>query len=144
MKKTVLFPLILLSIVFSCRSETSLTLDRVETLLLQHPDSALFLLESIPRTGLSSKELDARYALLKSAALDKNYIDVDSDSLIRKAVYYYSGRFDKRYEMLAWYYHALVLIHANSYAPAIVALEEAEKKGHVFVRQLSVGPDSEE
>lgn len=140
MKKSVLLPLILLlTIVFSCRSETSLTLDRVETLLPQHPDSALFLLENIPKTSLSTKELDARYALLKSAALDKNYIDVDSDSLTRKAVDYYSGRAGKRYEMLAWYYQALVLIHAKSYAPAIVALEEAEKKATTLCDNYQLG-----
>lgn len=128
MKKAFISPLVLLTVVLSCRSEASHTLDRAEILLHQHPDSALSLLENIPKKYLSSKKLDARYALLKSAALDKNYVDIESDSLTRKAVDYYSGRNDKRYEMLAWYYHALVLIHANSYVSAIIALEEAEKK----------------
>lgn len=126
MKNAFLLPLILLTVVLSCRSEVSNKLNRAETLLHQHPDSALSLLESIPHDNLSSKELDARYALLKSAALDKNYIDIASDSLTHKAVDYYSGRKDKKYEMLAWYYHALILINANSYVSAIIALEEAE------------------
>lgn len=126
MKNAFLFPLILLTVVLSCRSEVYYRLNRAETLLSQYPDSALYLLENIPKECLSSKKLDARYALLKSAALDKNYVDIASDSLTRKAVDYYSGRNDKRSEMLAWYYHALVLIHANSCLSAIIALEEAE------------------
>lgn len=68
----------------------------------------------------------ARYALLKSAALDKNYIDIASDSLSSLAIDYYSGR-NNRYEMLAWYYHALVQRNALSYTSAVVAFEEAER-----------------
>lgn len=126
MKNAFLFPLILLTVVLSCRSKASYRLNEAETLLYENPDSALSLLESIPKDYLSTKELDARYALLKSAALDKNYIDIASDSLTCKAVDFYTGRNNKRYDMLAWYYHALVLINANSYVSAIIALEEAE------------------
>ena len=123
--KYILVPVIVLAV--SCRSETASILDRAEALLSDRPDSALALIESIPRDELKTNRTMARYALLKSWALDKNYIDVAADSLTRLAVDYYSIHGDKKYRMLAWYYHALVHIHANSYASAIIALEEAEK-----------------
>jgi hypothetical protein len=128
MKNHSLYPLLILLFVVSCRSQTSDTLNQVESLIYHHPDSALFLLESIPRKGLDSKEKKARYALLKSIVLDKNYIDVTSDSLTRQAVNYYSSRNNKKYKMQAWYYHALVQMNNSSYTTSVVALEEAEKE----------------
>ena len=63
-----------------------------------------------------------------SKALDKNYIDVCSDSLILKAEQYYSRHKDSKYKMLAYYYHGIVLINAKEYSSAIIALENAEKE----------------
>ena len=59
-------------------------------------------------------------------ALDKNYIDINEDSLIRTAVDYYSIHPGK-YRMLSWYYYGLVLLNAHSYPAAIIAFEDAEK-----------------
>jgi len=84
-------------------------------------------MNGIEPASLKSRRDKAYYALLMSAALDKNYIDIASDSLTRQAVDYYSTRRNKRYRMLAWYYHGLVLMNAMSYSSSIVALERAEK-----------------
>lgn len=48
------------------------SLDRAELLLQQMPDSCLVIMESIDVNDLSTREEKARYALLMSAALDKN------------------------------------------------------------------------
>ena len=125
--KAKLFPILAIVLAVSCRSETASILDRAEALLSDRPDSALALIESIPRDELKTNRTMARYALLKSWALDKNYIDVDVDSLTRVAVDYYSTRKNKRYRMLAWYYHALVQMDAQAYTSSIVAFEEAEQ-----------------
>ena len=103
------------------------SLDRAELLLQQMPDSCLVIMESIDVNDLSTREEKARYALLMSAALDKNYIDMTSDSLIKVAVDYYSFRDDQRRRMMSNYYHGLVLNNAGEYTSAIVALEKAEK-----------------
>ena len=50
---------------------------------------AFRVLEGIDKSELTSKELEAKYALLLSQALDKNYIDLQSDSIIAPAVRYY-------------------------------------------------------
>lgn len=104
-------------------------LNFAEAVMNQKPDSALIILREIdPQTIQSSKET-ARYALLMSQALDKNYIDVTSDSLINKAVNYYSRHKNNTYRMLSHYYHGLVLKNAREYSSAIIALENAERDG---------------
>jgi len=127
--KRVIFLSIFLSILFSscCNLETKKKLDSAESLLQPNPDSCLTIMESIAPNDLKTKEEKARYALLMSAALDKNYIDVASDSLIKVAVDYYSIRNDQRRRMMAHYYQGLTLNNANDNTDAIIALEKAEK-----------------
>lgn len=60
-------------------------LSRAETLLQDAPDSALNILQSIEPDKIRKDRIRAEYALLYSMALDKNYIMVESDSLIRIA-----------------------------------------------------------
>lgn len=63
------------------------------SLLESRPDSALTLLDSITPSALPAS-VAARYALLRSAALDKAGMPIADDSLIRSAARYYSGRGD--------------------------------------------------
>ena len=53
------------------------------------PDSALVVLENIPSSSVKGKEAAARYALLKSIALDKNYIDTTTFDVLQPAIDYY-------------------------------------------------------
>ena len=125
MKLSSFLSLCFLTIAVSCQLERKKTFDNVEMLLSDAPDSALCILNRIDASHLH-KKAQARYALLMSAALDKNYIDVTSDSLTRLAIDYYSLRKNKYYRMLAWYYHGVVLMNARSFSSSIVAFERAE------------------
>lgn len=128
MKRTLLISTICITALSSCfRSSLEKKLDTAEALLQIRPDSSLVILESVDREALISREEKAHYALLMSAALDKNYIDVTSDSLIKEAVDYYSIHNDQRHRMMAHYYQGLFLNNAGDYTPAMVALEKAEK-----------------
>ena len=100
-------------------------LDRAETLMMNAPDTALALLDSIDSHRLYRGD-KARYALLRSQALDKNYIDVTNDSLINIAVDYYAHSGNEHYKMLAYYYLARVKYNAGDYAQSIVSLLKAE------------------
>jgi tetratricopeptide (TPR) repeat protein len=62
-----------------------------------------------------------------SAALDKNYIDICSDSLILRAVNYYSKYGEPKDRMLSWYYEGICLKNGRDLIPAMIALEKAEK-----------------
>ena len=101
MKSSSVLSVFVSCLVLSCHSMTDVRLDLAESLLEQRPDSSLVILQSIRRNELFTEEQQAHYALLKSAAYDKNYIDVASDSLTHTAVDYYSGRRNKKKEMLA-------------------------------------------
>ena len=126
MKRPILFISILLT-VFSCQSGIHKTLNQADALLQQKPDSALVLLQSINSSRLKSKQSKAHYALLMSAALDKNYIDISSDSLINRALKYYSQSKDRYHRMMSYYYQGIVLQNANDYTSSIISFEKAEK-----------------
>ena len=81
-------------------------LDSADSLMESRPDSALRILESINRDSITSDATKARYALLMSQALDKNYIDVTSDSLIATATRYYADRPDSPEFMKSLFYQA--------------------------------------
>lgn len=81
-------------------------LDSADSLMESRPDSALRILESINRDSITVDATKARYALLMSQALDKNYIDVTSDSLIATATRYYADRPDSPEFMKSLFYQA--------------------------------------
>ena len=108
------------------KSETFRLLEDVDSYIEARPDSALAVLEGINKSELTSKELEAKYALLLSQALDKNYIDLQSDSIIAPAVNYYKyhGTDDERFRTL--YYSGRVYQNAGDIEAAMEKFVEAE------------------
>ena len=102
------------------------TLTDVETYIMERPDSALMVLDSIDRTLLTTDRLKAHHALLHAMALDKNYIDVDDDSLASIAVRYYSKKGPEKYEARSLYYLGLSYYYAQDYKKAILEFTKAE------------------
>ena len=109
------------------KSETYRLLEDVDSYIEARPDSALAVLEGIDKSELTSKELEAKYALLLSQALDKNYIDLQSDSIIAPAVNYYKyhGTDDERFRTL--YYAGRVYQNAGDIEAAMEKFVEAER-----------------
>ena len=119
----------------SCRQGNPVadqSLDRIESLVEEHRDSALLeliRLDSLLTSGsvqLEGERQMARYALLKTQTHDKNYIDDTSDSLILRAVSYYDDHGSKREQMLAHFYHGAIFRNAKDYGAAFVAYRQAE------------------
>ena len=100
---------------------------QAETVMNEHPDSALNLLKGIAQPELKTQAHHARYALLYSQALDKNYIDLTSDSLINIAVDYYKDRDDVKAKFLSYYYLGRIYTNANNLTQATLAYMEAEQ-----------------
>lgn len=128
--------MLLLSFLTSCsrgNREISASLDRIEQVVEQHPDSAileLVRLDSLLDAGAVHIEGDrqmARYALLKTQTHDKNWIDDTNDSLILRAVRYYDEHGSKREQMLAHFYHGAIFRNAKDYGAAFVAYRQAEQ-----------------
>ena len=128
MNKRLVLSLSFFFLILSCKSGISLQMNKAGELLENYPDSALVVLKTIPPDQLRSPKEKARFALLMSAALDKNYIDVQSDSLINQAVAYYSRKGPKREKMLSLYYNGIILKNAKDYIPSIISFEKSEKE----------------
>lgn len=109
----------------ACRDVNENALVTAENLMMEHPDSALSILESIDGSCLTG-ELQARHALLLSQAYDKNYIDLTSDSLISIATDYYEKHGNNRYRLMAYLYKGIVQYNAKDYTKSIVSLTMAE------------------
>lgn len=93
-----IFGLILAFCLCSCfhTSNVAMLLDRAEMYLTTSPDSAFVELDSLDRSMLNTKELQARHALLYSQALEKVGIEVYNDSIIHIAIDYYSSVGDSK------------------------------------------------
>jgi hypothetical protein len=92
-----LFQLSLVAIIAAClffsscnrERDVKSTLADVETYIDEYPDSALRVINSIDTNAVRGRSVKAKYALLKSIALDKNYIDTTDTRIIAPAVEYY-------------------------------------------------------
>lgn len=119
---------VLMLVLGGCSSrQISLFLDDVESYIMERPDSALAVLESVDRELLTTDRLKAHHALLHAMALDKNFIDVDDDSLASVALSYYSRKGPEMYEARALYYSGLSYYYAGDYSKAILEFTKAEK-----------------
>lgn len=129
MRKQVIFAIATLVLIFSgCSTrQTNLLLNDVESYIMERPDSALVVLDSIDRGLLTTDRLKAHHALLHAMALDKNFIDVTDDSLASIALSYYSRKGPEKNEARAQYYLGLSYYYAGDYNKAILEFTKAEK-----------------
>ena len=127
--KNILFILALFLAFTACSDQKAATdvLNRAEVLMNEHPDSSLTLLRTLTFDDFQKEKNRARYALLHSQALDKNYIDVTSDSLISVAVEYYKDKDDVRSKFLSYYYMGRVHANGERYLQATSCLMESEQ-----------------
>ena len=128
MKRSVLFAFLSLFLSVGCSSwRVNETLKDIESFIMERPDSALAVLDSIDRTLLKTDRHKAHHALLHAMALDKNYIDVDDDSLASVAVKYFSRKGPEKYHARSLYYLGLSYYYAQDYKKAILEFTKAEK-----------------
>lgn len=79
-----------------------------ENLMNAKPNSALAVLEGIPASDVKGKETSARYALLKSIALDKNYIDTTTFDVLQPAIDYYLKKGSPDEQLWTYYYQGRI------------------------------------
>ena len=121
--------LLLLALLTACNDPKPVTdaLHRAETLMNEHPDSALAVLNTLSPDAIGKERTRAYYALLYTQAQDKNYIDETNDSLITVAADYYRHTDDVRRKFLSHYYKGRVLSNAENYLDATTCYMEAEQ-----------------
>lgn len=121
------FPIIifLLILLHSCASRHAESLREAESVMTEHPDSALVILENIPPKELTDRHSRALYALLLTQARSKSYITETDDSLISTAVSYFEKSGDDRRLMLALHYSGELNFNNKDYARSLTALFKA-------------------
>lgn len=107
-------------------SEIGSLLNGIEAYIEEHPQEALKVLESVNREELTTRKIRAKHSLLYSMALDKNYIDVTTDSIIAPAVNYYKYRGTDEERFKSLYYAGRVYQNARDIEAAMEKFVEAE------------------
>ena len=113
----------------SCTRSTDMNmrqLDVMESVLNESPDSILGIIRATDPGRIKGKKAKARFALLHSIALDKNAIDIRSDSIISPALRYYSFRKSSYHKLQTFYYTARVYENNGDLSMAMEYLATAE------------------
>lgn len=127
MKRLLVFLLCASAVFLSCKdNQIGSALTSAEISMNDNPESSLEVLESIDKDLLSTRKQNAKYALLYSMALDKNYIDIKADSIIAPAVEYYECHGTKEERFLCNYYHARIYENAGDNENALLYAAKAE------------------
>jgi tetratricopeptide (TPR) repeat protein len=142
-----LFQLSLVAIIAAClffsscnrERDVKSTLADVETYIDEYPDSALRVINSIDTNAVRGRSVKAKYALLKSIALDKNYIDTTDTRIIAPAVEYYKHHGSEDSKAKSFYYLGRVQQNAKDYNLAIVSFTEAEESAEKALDNKYVG-----
>ena len=100
----ILLSFLLLTAVTGCRHVSDKRLVLADTLMWVNPDSSLAILNAINRDSLTSKEDLAYHAILLTQAQFRCNIPLTSDTLISKAVDYYSDNHNREHYTRALLY----------------------------------------
>ena len=145
--------LFLIFLIFSCTSQrqTSALLEQADSLIQEHPDSSLVILQGIDRSRLASKEQRAFYALLLAQALDLNGIVVKSDSIITPALDYYRSHGPAEHQLRNCYNAAVIANNAGDTDAAMEWLARGEAhiphaddlytSGHIYLMKSRLYKD---
>lgn len=133
MRKLILFIFLIMTLPFmvmfiGCghKSEAWDTMDTAEVLMDSMPDSALTVLSSIEKTSLGDDKEKARYALLMSMALDKNYIDTTSFDVLQPAIDYYLEKGTPEERLRTLYYQGCIFLNKSDFDMAMQCYLKAE------------------
>lgn len=127
---------------FSCGSSRQIEqkLSTAAKLMRSEPDSSLRIIENIDPDRILGRHTRAKYALLYSAALDKNYVDADDDSLIRIAYRYYTNKIcSDSVKFLINYHYGRIHQNGDEYQEAMRYYLTAEKHALVAHKNYYLG-----
>ena len=123
--------IIILALSFTaCRSHSEhwTTITSMEEIIESRPDSVLNVLQAIDTKNLNGNEERAKYALLLSMALDKNYIDKTNFEVLQPAIDYYEDNGTATDKLRTYFYQGRIYQNAgdndSAMACFIIALSE--------------------
>lgn len=127
-----LFLVATLALLASCgpasRSSVKITLDEVETYINDRPDSALAVLRGMDNKVVRGRALRARAALLHSMALDKCYIDLQTDSILAPAISWYERHGMPDEKLKLYFYQGRLFQNQQILEKTVSAFARAEEQ----------------
>ena len=129
--------IIILALSFTaCRSHSEhwTTITSMEEIIESRPDSVLNVLQAIDTKDLNGNEERAKYALLLSMALDKNYIDKTNFEVLQPAIDYYEDNGTATDKLRTRFYQGRIYQNAGNDAAAL----------EFFVKAISEGSESDD
>lgn len=129
MRKNILQFVLLIFVLSACTENKNRLsmLNNIESYIDEEPQRALAELREIKDSIGASPKLKAKHALLHSIALDKNYIDLKTDSIIAPAVKYYLKKGSGSEKLATCYYLGRIYKNAGDYNKAIIEYSKAEQ-----------------
>ena len=112
--------LVLAFLMCGCSSSLDRHMDQIDQMMNDHPSKALSSLDSIDFNQIKSQRLRARYSLLRSIALDKNYLDIKSDSIIAPAIQWFSLHGSPYDKARTYYYKGRIEYNSGDYPAATI------------------------
>ncbi len=103
--------------------------DKADSLMEHYPDSALKLLQRVDTLRLTSRHTRARYAMLMSMALDKNYIDLKDFRVLQPAIDYYERHGTPTEQLRTFYYQGRIYYNAGNMSKALQMFLKALERG---------------
>ncbi|MDE6792985.1 MAG: hypothetical protein K2J48_07880 [Muribaculaceae bacterium] len=127
-----LFPVVLSFLLLSCSTrEATRALDKAESMMESHPDSSLMVLGMMDKSLLDSESARARYALLMSMALDKNYVDTTKFDVLQPAIDYYLKKGSPDEKLRTYYYQGRIFQNQKDY----------DKAMNSFLKGIDISPE---
>lgn len=131
MRNCLIFSIILLlqlTWLISCtESKTMKQLALADEKMETAPDSALLIINEIDSSSLSKNEDRARYALLKTIALDKNYIDTTTFDILQPAIDYYLDNGTADEKLRTYYYQGRIFMNQGDNSSAMRSFVNARE-----------------
>lgn len=119
--RNLLYTLVLCLLLVGCGGNTEIDrqLAEVERLIGVAPDSAMAIIDAINADRLVGREQKAHYALLKSMALDKNYIDTTTFDVLQPAIDYYLNHGTSDEKLRTLYYQGRIFMNKSDFDMAM-------------------------
>ena len=113
----------------SHHSEHWQTINDMDAIIEERPDSVLNVLQAIDTDELASKEERAKHAVLLSMALDKNVIDKTDFEVLQPAIDYYEDNGSATDKLRTYFYQGRIYQNAGNNAAAMECFVNAISKG---------------
>ena len=113
----------------SRHSEHWQTINDMDAIIEERPDSVLNVLQSIDTDELASKEERAKHAVLLSMALDKNVIDKTDFEVLQPAIDYYEDNGSATDKLRTYYYQGCIYQNMGNKTLAMESFVKAISEG---------------